>query len=149
MKSKIEKTLSKSMHYYVNIKYLMLIPLLNRKYILHKYPQGPSISYVVSRGRVVKNCQFYLVKRQLRGERGSKVADFETTQFMNGPLKKAGLSGHSCFQTNIMQLIFIFWSLLFIHVLQSGNLLCNSTDLSKKKCETLAEQICETYFSCG
>jgi hypothetical protein len=79
MKSKIEKTLSKSMHYYVNIKYLMLIPLLNRKYILHKYPQGPSISYVVSRGRVVKNCQFYLVKRQLRGERGSKVADFETT----------------------------------------------------------------------
>ena len=26
-----------------------------------------------------KNCQFYLVKRQLRGGRGSKIADFETT----------------------------------------------------------------------
>ena len=28
---------------------------------------------------VVKNCQFYLVKRRLRGGRGSKIADFEMT----------------------------------------------------------------------
>lgn len=45
--------------------------------------QGPSINYVDSRGRRFKICQFYLVKRQLRGEgagvRGSKIADFETT----------------------------------------------------------------------
>ena len=33
-------------------------------------PQGPSINQVVSRG--VKNCQFYIVKRQLRWGRGSK-----------------------------------------------------------------------------
>ena len=31
------------------------------------------------KGGGVKNCQFYLVKRQLRGGRGSKIADFETT----------------------------------------------------------------------
>ena len=30
-------------------------------------------------GGEVKNCQFYLVKRRLRGGRGSKIANFETT----------------------------------------------------------------------
>ena len=39
----------------------------------------------------VKNCQFYYcqfysVKRQLRGGRGSKIAYLETTQFIDGPL---------------------------------------------------------------
>ena len=51
-------------------------------------PQGPSINYVVSGGRGggVKIFRFYLVKRQLRGSRGSKIPDFETTYFMDGPL---------------------------------------------------------------
>ena len=31
-----------------------------------------------------KNYRFYLVKRRLRGVRGSKIADFETTYFMDG-----------------------------------------------------------------
>ena len=31
----------------------------------------------------VKNWLIYLVKRQLGGGRGSKIADFETTQFMD------------------------------------------------------------------
>ena len=34
-----------------------------------------------------KHFQFYSVKRRLRGGRGSKIADFETTQFMDCPLK--------------------------------------------------------------
>ena len=43
------------------------------------FSKGPPINYVVSRGEGVKNCQFYLVKRQLRGGRGSKIADVEPT----------------------------------------------------------------------
>ena len=43
------------------------------------FSKGPSINYVVSVGREgVKNCQFYLVKRQQRG-RGSEIAVFEMT----------------------------------------------------------------------
>ena len=63
--------------------------------------KGPSINYVVSRGEgEFKNCQFYLVKRQLRGGggvkncqfyfkksrqegEGSKIADFETTVYVH------------------------------------------------------------------
>ena len=39
-----------------------------------KSVKGPSINYVVSRGEGggVKNCQFYLVKRRLRGVEGVK-----------------------------------------------------------------------------
>mgnify|MGYP007123638144 CR=1 FL=1 len=44
-----------------------------------KHYKGLSINYVVSRGEGVKNFQFYLVKRQLRGGKGVKMADFETT----------------------------------------------------------------------
>ena len=29
--------------------------------------------------------KFYLVKRQLRGGRGSKITDFDTTYFMDDP----------------------------------------------------------------
>ena len=51
--------------------------------------QGTSINYVVSRGEGVKNCQFYLHSKKTtkRGE-GSKIANFETTQFMDGPLQR-------------------------------------------------------------
>ena len=41
--------------------------------------KGSSINYVVSEGEGVKNCRFYLVKRQLIGGGGSKIADFEMT----------------------------------------------------------------------
>ena len=55
---------------------------------------GPSINYVVSMGEGVgvKNCQFYLVKRRLRGG-GGKIADFETTKFMDGPLHNIDIAG--------------------------------------------------------
>ena len=49
--------------------------------------KGPSINYVVSRGGggVSKISKVFLEKRELRGGRGSKIPDFETTQFMDGP----------------------------------------------------------------
>ena len=40
---------------------------------------------MLSQGGGFKNCQFCLVKRRLRGGRGSKITDFETTSFMDGP----------------------------------------------------------------
>ena len=39
----------------------------------------------LSRGEGVKNCRFDKVKRRLRGGRESKIANFETTLFMDGP----------------------------------------------------------------
>ena len=39
----------------------------------------------LSRGGEVKNCRFYTVKRRLR-EGGSKIANFQTSLFMDGPL---------------------------------------------------------------
>ena len=45
---------------------------------------GAMLSQGVRKG--VKICQFYLIKRQLIGGRGSKSANFETTKFIDGPL---------------------------------------------------------------
>ena len=44
-------------------------------YVLHK---KLLILKPLRSGEGVKNCQFYFVKRRLRGERGSKISDFET-----------------------------------------------------------------------
>ena len=49
---------------------------LNIPWIIICFNKGPSINYVVSRGRGVKNYQFYLVKRRLRGGEGVKNRQF-------------------------------------------------------------------------
>ena len=69
----------------VDLSYV--VPAKSTEEILQNFvafsEQGPSINNVVSRGEV-KNCQFYLIKRQLRGGKGSKIANFETIQLMEG-----------------------------------------------------------------
>ena len=47
--------------------------------VLRKFCLDPIVQLFAKIIYVVKNCQFYLVKRRLRGGRGPKIADFETT----------------------------------------------------------------------